>query len=215
MVWVPTSNTFATPGSSSRTRRPIAEAVRDYVNTKGLLGGSILELASGFGDHIESLAQELPYFQFQPTEAQSECLKCLLELCKVSNIQPARKLNVLDEDDWKNLSMQYTGLICINMIHLCPWEGTRILFEQAASKLDCQFVVIYGAFLQDDGGHRSTNDKIFDENIQRRDPSFGLRNPRLVNEIAQSCNYRRAQQVDMPLSNLLCIWEKSSCSEHT
>lgn len=60
---------------------------------------SILEIASGFGDHIVAYAREHPNISFQPTEYDEYLVAELQKKIKetgLPNVQSPRRLNVLD-----------------------------------------------------------------------------------------------------------------------
>lgn len=209
-IWRPTRNTWASEGSVSRNKQPIADAFRTFVRTQSTMPRNILEIASGFGDHVSLLALENPEIQFQPTEAQEECVAQLRAISK-SNVNAPRTLNVLSESDWRDLQdlqIMYEGIVNINMIHISHQDATECLFRGARTVLQPGgFLMLYGAYLLEDGSFASPSDEAFDRDLKTRDSSFGLRNPLKVDSIARQHGFHRISAQNMALNNKLYIWQ--------
>lgn len=208
-IWQPKNNTYASTGSVDRNKGPIADALSRFIHSEQHSPTKILEIASGFGDHIKVFASQHETIEFQPTEAQQECLDALAEIDS-HNIAGPLRLNVLDRRDWQLLGSNgvvYDAVININMIHISPAEATRALFQGAASVLrPGGFILLYGAYLNRDGTFGSSNDMKFDRDLKSRDESFGLRNPTVVDSIARQFGFRMEFQQEMALGNKLFIW---------
>lgn len=208
-VWTPQKNTWASAGSVARNKGPIADALDAFLSKNHSPVKCILEIASGFGDHVTLFAQRQSAVQFQPTEAQAECLQALSRL-DLANILPPLRLNVLDESDWDVLlsrKTRYDGIININMIHISPIESTDALFRNAAALLNGGgFILLYGAYLADDGSFTSPADETFNAVLKEKDSSFGLRLPSLVDASAKKYNFQRISAQTMALNNRLFIW---------
>lgn len=213
VVWKPLSNTWASSGSVDRNKGPIADALDGFILHETFRPKNILEIASGFGEHIKEFAKRHHDIQFQPTEAQEECLDVLSRL-DTGNICGPQELNVLDRQDWDRvaaLGITYEAIININMIHISPPASTAALFAGAASVLrDQGFIMLYGAFLRDDGTFNSEADDKFDSDLKSRDKAFGLRNPREVNDIAEKYGFQLIQSQDMALGNKVVFWRHSA-----
>ena len=204
-VWTPQKNTWATAGSSDRTKGPIADALDTFLLSREP-PRRILEVASGFGDHITVFAQRHPDIHFQPSEAQPECLEKLVAL-DLPNVPAPIKLNVLDDTDWSRISDTYDGIININMIHISPWQSTLDLFSHAARVLSPNgFILLYGAYLTENGTFSSEGDAAFDVSLKMRDSSFGLRHPDEVDAIARGFNFTLVTSLSMAINNRLFIW---------
>ncbi|BFZ58656.1 hypothetical protein PYCC9005_005720 [Savitreella phatthalungensis] len=217
MVWTPQSNTDAAAGSVDRNKDPLLSILKDIDTASPI--SSVVELASGYGDHAVHFAAALPNTSFVLTEAQSSHLPTLQQhVDSQPNIVAAHELNVLNPDHWNslrnNLPVKQVDLIlCINMIHLCPWSATETLFAQAAALQHGGSqpgkVMLYGAFLQPGGGYSSPGDEKFDLDIRSRDPSFGLRDPARVHELAINHGYTGILDKDMPAGNKAFVWQRS------
>ncbi|CCG83037.1 protein of unknown function [Taphrina deformans PYCC 5710] len=209
-VWEPQSNTWASAGSVSRNKEPIANALDEYLEARESASFThILEIASGFGDHVRVFAGRHPEMTFQPTEAQRECLETLSQI-RQANVLPPRKLNVLDDNDWgalKSAQSRFDGIININMIHISPPASTEALFKHATTLLtEDGFVFLYGAYLSEDGTFASAADERFDASLKERDAAFGLRHPGDVDATARKYNFTRVVSKTMALNNRIFIW---------
>lgn len=211
-VWQPQKNTWASEGSVERNKGPIAAVLSEIIQNEARPVTSILEIASGFGDHIKLFASQHSGINFQPTEAQQESLDALSKL-DLHNVARPCKLNVLDLNDWKSVtpdSTLYDIVININMIHISPSSTTSALFAGAASVLrDQGLIILYGAYLRSDGTFRSEGDEKFDADLKSRDSSFGLRNPRKVDSIAAKHEFSLILEKDMALGNKIYCWRYS------
>lgn len=218
IVWQPQRNTWASEGSASRNKGPIARALAGFIGREEHRPETILEVASGFGDHVEEFARHEGGIQFQPTEAQPECIEALSRL-EMFNVKTPMRLNVLDQRDWAALRATgkvYDAVLNINMIHISPAESTDALFAGAASLLrNGGFIMLYGAYLREDGTFASEGDRAFDADLRERDPAFGLRDPREVDVIAHKHGFSRTLTKEMALNNMLLIWRYKHATQAT
>lgn len=84
---------------------------------------SVLELASGFGQHICSWAPAHPEVRFQPSDRDPEGLAVVQQRCSdehLANVSDPKLLDVLDDQAWKGLP-KHDVVVCINLIHVSPW----------------------------------------------------------------------------------------------
>jgi Protein of unknown function (DUF938) len=97
--------------------------------------GVILEIASGSGEHIVHFAKNFPTLVFQPSDPEPEALLSVAVWVMATGVTNVRAPIVLDtsQSDWPIPSAD--GIICINMIHISPWEATLGLIKGAAAIL--------------------------------------------------------------------------------
>jgi len=100
-------------------------------------------------------------------------------------------------------------VVCINMIHISPWEATRGLMRGAGTILPPRApLILYGPFVRP--GHAiEPGNAAFDESLRSRDPRWGLRN--LADVAACAARYRLACErvVEMPANNLAVVFRKA------
>src|SRR6185369_3238829 len=67
------------------------------------------------------------------------------------------------------------AVVCINVIHVSPWEATLALMQGAAAILPPGGVLVtYGPYRRD-GGHTAPSNEAFDASLRARDPTWGVR----------------------------------------
>ena len=114
-----------------RNRDFILDVLRDVLPTTG----DILEVASGSGEHIVHFARNLPALVFQPSDPEPNALLSVTAWVKATRVTNVRKPILLDASQsvWPIASAD--GIICINMVHISPWEATLGLIKGAAAIL--------------------------------------------------------------------------------
>jgi uncharacterized protein DUF938 len=114
-----------------RNRDFILDVLRDVLPTTGV----ILEVASGSGEHIVHFASNFPSLVFQPSDPEPGALRSISAWTKATNLTNVRAPLFLDASQsiWPIASAD--GIICINMIHISPWDVTVGLIKGAAAIL--------------------------------------------------------------------------------
>jgi hypothetical protein len=114
-----------------RNRDFILDVLRDVLPTTGV----ILEIASGSGEHVVYFARNFPNLVFQPSDPEPNALRSISAWTKGTNVTNVRAPLVLDASQsiWPIASAD--GIICINMVHISPWEATVGLIKGAAALL--------------------------------------------------------------------------------
>jgi hypothetical protein len=101
------------------------------------------------------------------------------------------------------------ALVCINMIHVCPWSATQALFKGANALLPAQHVLfLYGAYRRF-GQHTSKSNEQFDAGLRAHDPEWGLRDIEAVSEAAALRGFVLAEVVEMPANNFSLIFKRT------
>ena len=95
--------------------------------------GVILEIASGSGEHVVHFARNLPSLVFQPSDPEPKALLSVAAWVKDAQVTNVRRPIVLDasQSPWPIASAD--GIICINMVHISPWDATIGLITGAAA----------------------------------------------------------------------------------
>ena len=109
----------------------IVDVLREVLPTMGV----ILEIASGSGEHIVHLARNFPALAFQPSDPELEARLSVAAWVKAADVKNARAPVALDASKsvWPIASAD--GIICINMVHISPWDATLGLVKGAAAIL--------------------------------------------------------------------------------
>ena len=114
-----------------RNRDFILDVLRDVLPKTGL----ILEIASGSGERVVHFARNLPSLVFQPSDPDQDALLSVAAWANAARVTNVRAPVALDASHsvWPIASAD--GIICINMVHISPWEATVGLIKGAAAIL--------------------------------------------------------------------------------
>jgi len=183
--------------AAARNREPILDAVRPHLRT----GMKVLEIASGSGEHAVHLAAALPAVTFQPSDPKPEA-RASIDAWATSlglvNVLPALDLDATA--DWA--IGQFDAVLCINMIHISPWEATVGLMRQASAVLrPGGLLYLYGPYRRN-GVHTAPSNAAFDADLRQRDPSWGVRDLEAVTAEAERAGLKFEDVTSMPANNL-------------
>lgn len=188
-----------------RNRAPILEVLRQALPSSGL----VLEIASGTGEHAVHFARELPALTWQPSDPSAEARRSIegwIAAEGLANVLVPIELDAAS-DDWP--IDRASALICINMIHISPWQATEGLMCGASRILDSGApLYLYGPYRRGDRPLEPSN-HAFDLDLQRRDPRWGLRDLDEVTACAADNGFERARIVEMPANNLSVVFLKT------
>ncbi len=189
--------------ATSRNREPILDVLRRVLPLAGL----VLELASGSGEHAMFFAERLPELIWQPTDRELHALASIEAYRQTSGPANLRTPLLLDASaEWP--IAQADAVVCINMIHISPWAATEGLMAGAGAILPPGgILVLYGPF-KEDGRHTADSNRLFDEDLRRRDPEWGVRDLADVSALAAVNGLEHNETVTMPANNRCVIFRK-------
>ena len=188
--------------AAARNVGPIGDVLADWLPPEGL----VLEIASGTGEHALAFARRFPRLDWHPSDPDPQALASIeaWEAGGPANLLPPVQLDVC-EADWAVGNAD--AILCINMVHISPWEASLGLIEGAARLLPQGApLILYGPWLEDDIETAPSN-LAFDQNLKARDPRWGLR---LVEEFAAEAALRGlvlAGRRTMPANNIMLRFE--------
>jgi hypothetical protein len=100
------------------------------------------------------------------------------------------------------------GIICINMIHISPWEATLGLMRGAAAILPPGSpLYLYGPYLRE-GIPTARSNQAFDRSLRDRNPNWGLGDLEVVAAMAYSAGFSRPVITEMPANNLSVVFRR-------
>jgi SAM-dependent methyltransferase len=172
----------------------------------------VLEIASGSGEHTACFAERSPAeLIFQPSDPDTGArasIDAWIAATKLPNVRPAIVLDAASAD-WP--ISRADVVVCINMIHISPWEATLGLMSGAARILPPDGVLyLYGPYLRN-GQHTAPSNERFDEDfLRKQNPAWGVRNLETVEEVAVGCGFSSALVEEMPANNLSVIFRRKS-----
>jgi hypothetical protein len=202
-----------------RNRGPIEDVLRELLPDRG----TVLEIASGSGEHAVHFAAAFPGILWQPSDADPDCLASITawsEEAALPNLRSPVALDVratpwpgLAGEDMRAGDMRAGGIdavISINMIHIAPWECCLGLMAGAAAALkEGGFLLLYGPFKLD-GRHTAPSNAAFDDQLRARDPSFGVRDAAEVATVAAAQGLTEEKRVAMPANNLSIVFRQGT-----
>jgi hypothetical protein len=100
------------------------------------------------------------------------------------------------------------ALLCINMIHIAPWEATAALMRGAARILSPHgMLFLYGPFKQA-GEHTAPSNAEFDASLRAQDARWGVRDLEAVACAASAAGFAAPVIESMPANNLSVIFRR-------
>jgi hypothetical protein len=100
-------------------------------------------------------------------------------------------------------------VVCINMIHIAPWEACTSLMAGAAEAIvPGGLLFLYGPYKRG-GAHTAPSNEAFDESLRSRDPRWGVRDLERVLEEAESRGLGLEEVVEMPANNLSVVLRRA------
>jgi Protein of unknown function (DUF938) len=122
-----------------------------------------------------TLGFNLPSLVFQPSDPDPDARLSVAVWVKDTGVTNVRAPIALDalHAVWPIASAD--GIICINMIHISPWEATVGLIKGAAAILPSRSpLYLYGPYKRE-GFETVPSNQAFDQSLRDRDPNWGLR----------------------------------------
>ncbi|HAL90900.1 MAG TPA: SAM-dependent methyltransferase, partial [Erythrobacter sp.] len=166
--------------ATARNSQPLAEVLACELPASG----TVLEIASGSGEHAVFMARRFPALDWQPSDRDAEALASVdawAAEARLANLRPAIALDAA-APDWPIVSAD--ALLCVNMVHISPWDAAVGLFAGAGRVLGSGApLVLYGPFVEPDVETAASN-HAFDQSLRQRDPAWGLRSTADLDRLA-------------------------------
>ncbi len=180
--------------------------------------GSVLEIASGSGEHGVTFQQRFPSINWQTSDPDPLCRKSITAWINYLDLKEKmpQPLNLdVGERPWP-LSTKFISslkaIVCINMLHVSHWSNTSQLFEEAQKILKKDnLVIFYGPFKINDS-HTSHSNMLFDQALKDQDSSWGIRDLTKVKSIATKNGFSSPGIFKMPSNNFLTTFSKNNSS---
>jgi len=190
--------------AAERNRRPILDVLRRVLPASG----DVLEIASGTGQHVVFFSEHLPTLQWQPSDAAPDALRSIQRWVADEareNLHAPIELDVR----WPTWPItKAEAVLCINMIHISPWEATEALFEGAQKILGGGApLVTYGPYRMH-GDHTAPSNASFDESLRARDPRWGVRDIDELGALGERTGFSLDERVAMPANNMTLVWRR-------
>jgi SAM-dependent methyltransferase len=188
-----------------RNRDAIAAVLGEALPVSGL----VLEVASGTGEHAIHFARLFPRLEWQPSDPDPEARASILAWSEAAGAPNLREPIALDaaSDCWP--IDRADALLCINMVHISPWQATEGLMRGAGRVLaDAGApLILYGPYRRA-GTSTAASNEAFDASLKARDPRWGLRDLEAVAAEAARNGLRLEKLVEMPANNLTLVFRR-------
>jgi hypothetical protein len=187
-----------------RNRDPIADVLGDWLPETG----TVLEIASGTGEHAVHFAQRFPKLEWQPSDIDQGALasiKAWREQSALANVQPPIGIDAA-QGDWP--IDQADAVLSINMVHISPWASALGLLAGAARLLGPGApLILYGPWLEEGVEPAATN-LAFDSDLRRRNPQWGLRTVEHFAAAAGDAGFALEERRAMPANNMMLLFRR-------
>ncbi len=170
--------------------------------------GTVLEIASGTGEHAVYMSRKFPDLIWQPSDQDEASLLSIAEWRADAGPSNLAAPIVLDAASERWPVEQADAIFCCNMVHISPWCATAGLFRGAARLLDTNApLILYGPFI-DPGVPTAPSNQEFDVDLKRRNPEWGLRSIPDLDAVAQENDFTMRERYSMPANNCILLFRK-------
>ncbi|MEH2370516.1 DUF938 domain-containing protein [Nostoc sp.] len=202
--------------ATERNRESILEVLLQVLPESG----TILEIASGTGEHAVFFASRLRDYLWLPTDVNPQSRASIISWTEhnvCDNVYAPLELDA-KEPVWAVENGEFDGLntkpivaiVNINMIHISPWSACLGLMAGAGRILKAGGILyLYGPFKQG-GEHTAASNAAFDEYLRTENPEWGVRNLDDVIAVARAQNLILQQIYQMPANNLSVVFQRST-----
>lgn len=189
----------------ARNRDAILDVLRRVLPARG----TVLEIASGSGEHAIHVAAALPGLTWLPSDPEAEARRSVVAHTRRAGLTNVLQPLALDARKTSWPVDRADAIVCINMIHIAPWSATEGLMAGAGRILaGGGLLFLYGPF-REGSRHTSDSNAAFDASLRARDPDWGVRDRETVTAEAARHGLIVAERVAMPANNLSLIFRRA------
>lgn len=193
--------------ATARNREPIRQALAELLPARPC---TVLEVASGSGEHALWMARSLPQVTWIPSEANADGLAAIedwRDLCPdLTDRVPPPVLIDAARPPWPGAPVD--AIFVANLTHIAPWAATLGLVEGAAARLVAGgLLLIYGPF-NEEGSYTGPGNAAFDADLRLRNPDWGLRDRESVDAAALAHGFVVEPVREMPADNRLLVYRR-------
>ncbi|BAB72343.1 class I SAM-dependent methyltransferase [Anabaena sp. FACHB-709] len=198
--------------ATQRNREPILEVLLQVLPASG----TILEIASGTGEHAIFFAPRLKPRKWLPSDPNPELrasITAWIAQFPSDNLYPPVELDASQpiwsvERDAILQDAPIAAIVNINMIHISPWSACLGLLAGAGRILPPGGILyLYGPYKQG-GEHTAPSNAAFDESLRSQNPEWGVRNLEDVIAAAKQQNLQLHKTYQMPANNLSVVFQR-------
>jgi len=191
--------------ATERNRDAIAAVLKQELPEQGL----VLEVASGTGEHIVHFAGLFPALDWQPSDPDPVARESIAAWAVAegrANVRAPLDLNAAPAG-WPLTAAD--AILCINMVHISPWEATLGLLANGAKLLPRGApLILYGPYFRD-AVETAPSNLAFDMSLRDRDSAWGLRHLEAVDHAAMAQGLEPTRLVEMPANNIMRVYRRA------
>ena len=191
--------------AAARNVDAIGDVLADWLPASGL----ILEIASGTGEHALAFAKRFPNIDWQPSDPDPLALASIAAWRGegLSNLLSPLRIDAA-APDWP--IDRAAAILCVNMVHISPWESALGLLDGAARLLvPGAPLILYGPWIVE-GVETAPSNLAFDADLKACDSRWGLRS---LAEYCSEAEQRGIALVEcraMPANNVIILLRRSA-----
>lgn len=187
--------------AAERNAGPILDLLRRLLPRTG----TVLEIASGTGQHAIHFGAALPRLTWLPSDADPAArasIRAWIDSAGLDNVLPPIELDVR-RHPWPVARVD--AIYTANLLHVAASDILNHLMQGTAHVLDGRGnLLIYGPF-RVDGQHTATSNARFDEILRRQNPSWGIRDISEVGNAAERAGLQLRECLTLPANNLMLV----------
>jgi hypothetical protein len=188
-----------------RNREPIAAVLAEWLPARG----TVVEIASGTGEHTAYFAQRFPDLGWQPSDLHPDALASIAAWRDEVGLPNLRSPVALDAASSEWPVERADAVLSINMVHISPWAAAIGLLDGAERILRAGSpLILYGPWLME-GAPTAPSNLEFDADLRRRDSDWGLRRVEDFAAAAEDRGLNLETTRGMPANNLMLLLRRA------
>jgi len=200
------NNTHPKPFSPSceENKEVILQAIKPLLKN----AQSVLEIASGTGQHAVYFAENMPHLTWHTSDllnAHSGIERWIFE-AQLPNIVCPIALDI-SEDRVPN--SQFDAIYTANSFHIMNSQNVIDFFNKLPAVVNQSgLVIVYGPFNYH-GTFTSASNARFNDWLKSNNPQSGIKDFEWCNALANDAGLTLIDDIEMPQNNRILIWQKS------
>ena len=192
--------------ATARNRDPLLQVLKSLLPQTG----TILEIASGTGEHACYFAPAFGDTVWQPSDTDESAIASInahRQADAPANLASPLYLNVM-ESEWPVSAAD--AVLCVNMVHIAPWACCESLLQGCAHVLPPGApLVLYGPFKRD-GAHTAPSNVEFDQTLRRQNADWGIRDMGEIAEAGKARGLTIEDPITMPSNNFCLVLRQTN-----